>query len=332
MSPPAPPLTHHDILILVAPFARCGRPVDLAASDRVARRLVFLPLLHEATDRLPALRETLTLEEPAAGRWRLTRQLQPADGPAARLVAEGVDAGGLLAAVDAHLPVTQFDVGPGWLAACSCRLAVGGRGLPKPVLTHGTAGFGTAGPAGALTLTLTAPSRRGAAGEVLLQTPGPDGAAVPEDLLAVLGWRWSRLSRRAAGHAGTLWLPWREPARSAAAAARLRQAADHLARTLAAPPGAFHRVHLRARWGVALRRGLPLLACLALVALAAIGMPLLLAGGHSLALMLAFNAPPLLLVALLCLPEMARIEMPPLPRPLSDVAWLAAADAPPAAR
>ena len=37
----APPLTHHDILALAEPFARRGRRVDLAASDRIARRVVF---------------------------------------------------------------------------------------------------------------------------------------------------------------------------------------------------------------------------------------------------------------------------------------------------
>ena len=35
-APPSPPLTHHQILALVAPFTRSGRTVDLAASDRLA--------------------------------------------------------------------------------------------------------------------------------------------------------------------------------------------------------------------------------------------------------------------------------------------------------
>jgi hypothetical protein len=37
------PFTHHEILALVEPFARRGRRVDLAASDRVARLIAFRP-------------------------------------------------------------------------------------------------------------------------------------------------------------------------------------------------------------------------------------------------------------------------------------------------
>ena len=42
----APPLTHHDILELAAPFSRRERHVDLAASDRMQRTLLFKPLEH----------------------------------------------------------------------------------------------------------------------------------------------------------------------------------------------------------------------------------------------------------------------------------------------
>jgi hypothetical protein len=37
--------------------------------------------------------------------------------------------------------------------------------------------------------------------------------------------------------------------------------------------------------------------------------------------MLMFNAPPLLLIVLFCLPEMPRIEFPPLPRRLRAPSW-----------
>ena len=40
----APPLTHHDIIALVEPFSRQGRQVDLAGSDRTARKLLFKPV------------------------------------------------------------------------------------------------------------------------------------------------------------------------------------------------------------------------------------------------------------------------------------------------
>jgi len=61
------PLTHHEILALVAPFARRGRRVDLAASDRVARRIAFRPVEHAAREDVPAHRETLSLAQQAAG-------------------------------------------------------------------------------------------------------------------------------------------------------------------------------------------------------------------------------------------------------------------------
>ena len=49
------PLTHHEIMSLVAPFARSGRHVDLAASDRPQRRLAFKLVEHAAVvDGLPA--------------------------------------------------------------------------------------------------------------------------------------------------------------------------------------------------------------------------------------------------------------------------------------
>jgi len=41
------PLTHHEILTLVGPFAAAGYRVDLVGSDREKRELAFRPLLHE---------------------------------------------------------------------------------------------------------------------------------------------------------------------------------------------------------------------------------------------------------------------------------------------
>ena len=41
------PLTHHEILGLIEPFTRRGLHVDLAASNRIERRLLFKPIVHE---------------------------------------------------------------------------------------------------------------------------------------------------------------------------------------------------------------------------------------------------------------------------------------------
>ena len=71
----AQPLTHHEILTLVEPFTRRGRHVDLAASDRLERRLVFKTIEHAAPGAADAMvRETLVLEQPKAERFRLTRR------------------------------------------------------------------------------------------------------------------------------------------------------------------------------------------------------------------------------------------------------------------
>lgn len=43
MSAP-PPLSHHEILVLADPFARAGLQVDLAATNRAARTVVFKPV------------------------------------------------------------------------------------------------------------------------------------------------------------------------------------------------------------------------------------------------------------------------------------------------
>ena len=66
-----PPLTHHEILELCAPLSRTKQRMDLPASDRGARRVVFQPV-----DRA-GLRETLTLHNPYAGVFTLTRTLVP---------------------------------------------------------------------------------------------------------------------------------------------------------------------------------------------------------------------------------------------------------------
>src|SRR5512145_905587 len=98
----AHPLTHHDILGLVAPFVRRGRHVDLPASDRMARRVAFRPVEHaaEASGR-PPLVETLALEHPEPGWFELTRTLRLADGLQATLVTEGRTAAEVLERVEA---------------------------------------------------------------------------------------------------------------------------------------------------------------------------------------------------------------------------------------
>ena len=66
MTPAAlPPLTHHEILVLVEPFVRSGHRPDLAGSDRVQRRLAFhAQALAGDGPALPPLKQQLVLEQP----------------------------------------------------------------------------------------------------------------------------------------------------------------------------------------------------------------------------------------------------------------------------
>ncbi|MBL8302713.1 MAG: hypothetical protein JNM26_08075, partial [Ideonella sp.] len=75
---PLPPLSHHEILTLVAPFTRAGRSVDLAASDRPARVLRFRTVARRGEGGI-AWGETLELASPEADHHVLTRVLADAD-------------------------------------------------------------------------------------------------------------------------------------------------------------------------------------------------------------------------------------------------------------
>jgi hypothetical protein len=330
MVAPTQPLSHHEILGLVGAFTRRGRHLDLPASDRLERRLLFKPILHAAAAGLPALRETLQLENPRSDTWRLTRVLTLDSGLEASLQLEGAEPGELLAQVEAVPLARQFTLEPGFELATCHRLepVAAGRRSPR-----------TAEPASAvsgaerrmvleravvqfdgLRLKLRVPAVTGISGEFELTARAGDTYSLPEDLLAVLGHDWSRLLTRGAGWFGHLRLRGSGPVRSADAEAKLLQTARHLAQALAEPPAVFHQRLLAARWGVTLRRGVPLVGCLLLLAAAAAVSKLELAS-DSVFRMLIFNAPPLLLVVFFSMREMPQIEIPPWPRALTAPAW-----------
>ena len=101
MAEPLPPLTHHEILSRVGPFTQRGRRVDLAASDRLQRRLHFVAVDRPAVEGvLPALRETLSLDLSLSGRALLVRELRSSDGLCATLQTEGDDLAALLARIE----------------------------------------------------------------------------------------------------------------------------------------------------------------------------------------------------------------------------------------
>lgn len=312
------PLTHHEILELVEPFARSGRHVDLPASDRINRRIRFRPVLHPAAGTgLPALAETLELESLGTGTCRLTRSLAP-QGPAtaaatATLQTMGSDVAALLATIDAVPLSRHFSLGSGYTVVRHY-MAHGNAAGAVAVLHRGLVQLD------GLTLTMTVSPVKGVSAEFELAPAAGELPALPQDVLAVLGWDWARLVKKAGGWRSRLRLRGAAAKRTATAEAALLRAAEHLARTLAESPARFHERHLRARWAVVFRRGIPTLTLLSLVALV-LGMPHLDVGERpGLALML-YHVPTLLIALSFTLQELPQFELPPLPRRSTADGW-----------
>jgi len=309
------PLTHHEILELVGPFSRRGRQVDLAATDRLARRIAFKSIEHPENSAGLTIRETLTLEDAGPGSYRLTRVLTQQAGPEANLEASGTDPAELLARIDAVAPQRQFRVAEGVTAATSFRLQTGPEAGADSMIFM----WGKARVAG-LDLRLDASTvTRGPAAVALTHGAG-EVWQLPQDTLAVLGGRWSRLRDAEQGWAGDLQLRDREPRRSHEAEAATLEAALHLARLVAEPPRRFHERFTGARWRVFCRRLVPLAVCIGLIVGAACAPKLALPERSGLR-MLILNSPPLLMMLFFCLREIPVVEIPPVPRRSEAAAW-----------
>jgi hypothetical protein len=337
-NPPAPsaptapgpiPLSHHEILGLVGPFSRRGRHVDLPASDRAQRSLTFKPLTHAG---LPAeggsLTEVLVLENPEAGHFRLLRTLTDPDGRQATLEIQGSDAGLLLEQVEAVEPARQFPVRGGVPIARSYRIeprAAGEDDDPAPrwrvVLLRAEAEID------GVLVSVNAKTGRGMPAELELRATHERDLNAPQDLLAVLGWDWRPLRQIGKAWRGSIRLPKHEPARTAEAETKINRTVEHLARTFSRPPADFHARWQSARWQVTLRRAMPLLTGLAILAATPL-IKVFSLENESLVRMLIFHAPPMMLVGMFMLKEMPVIEVPPLPRPLIKRSWINGKDAP----
>lgn len=312
---PAPPLTHHEILRLAEPFVRAGRAVDLAASDRAARRIAFKPVAVDAgTADIGPLQEALHLNCPHDAPFTLERTLTHPAGLQAGLQVqgrEGADAAPLLAQAQAIAPAAQFRTGPGYLIALSHTLeaAHAPQGPAGLALQRGVARLDGL----TMTLSLAVPGMRGVPADItLLPEPG-EQLALPEDLLAVLGWDWARLVRGEDRWTTRRRLRGRGLRRSRAAEVAIERAARHLATVLAEPPARFHERHRLARWGVVLRRGIPALTAIGMIA-AALLMTKYGDSAYS-GIAMALHYVPIALLALaFSLQELARFEIPPLPR------------------
>jgi hypothetical protein len=283
---PAHPLTHHEILGLIEPFTRRGRHRDLAASNRLERRLVFKPLEHvEQAAPCPALRATLALDNIEEARYRLTRVLALPDGLEASLEAEGSDPAALLALIESVDRQRQFRIGERFAIAQSHRIDAQGSAMNLR-LTRALARVA------ALSIGCTMPTISGVPASLTVMSPAADTLNLPEDLLAVLGWDWCTLHRSGEGWKGSLAVRRRESARSRQAETQFERTVAHLARTLEETPAQFHYRLRAARWSVAPRRSVPLLVCLGIIAAASCVSRLGLAQNSPIR-MLIFNAPPL---------------------------------------
>jgi len=311
------PLTHHEILTLVEPFTRRGRHVDLGATDRMTRRVVFRPFELAAPARQGTLQETLALESLGTGSFCLTRTVVLDRGPRATLTATGLRPGELLAAIETVDPWRHFSTGPGYRIARSytLRWVDGASATTPPVaLTEAQVLLDRA------CLTLQLSGVRGVAAELSLVPASGEALEVPEDLLAVLGWNWARLVRTPVGWRSRLRLRGDAAARTLCAERALERAAGHLAQTLAETPAQFHERLYLARWGVFLRRGIPVLTFLALVLAVAV-IPRSVVEGNPRAWILLFHVPTALIALSFCLQELPQYEIPPLPRRIPGDRW-----------
>jgi hypothetical protein len=305
-----PPLSHHEILGLVEPFTRHGRRVDLEASNRLERRLVFRPVEHTLDPRTAlAFRENLELEKPYSGTFRLTRTLTLTSGLKATLVAEGREPGPLLALVETVPPASQFASGPGYVIARSH--------LVDPaqlVMTEAVAKVGE------LTLVMKMPTVRGYPADLTL-TPAPgERFELPEDLLAVIGWDWAPLRRSGDGWTSKLRVRGKGAVRSGRGEAKLVLMVKHLAQTLAEPPRRFHERLVGARWGAAVRRAIPILTSVGLIAGVSL-LPLQAVEEYPFLRLVLMNAPLLVIGLSFTLQESARVEIPPMPRRSTAASW-----------
>jgi hypothetical protein len=329
------PLTHHDILVLAEPFTRRGRHVDLAASDRLERCLLFKPTEHSGTpDEFSTLIERLLLENPGRSHFRLTRTLTDESGRVATLRVDGPDPKTLIEAIDAVPPERQFPTLGGLRVACSYRIEAsrieptrigpGGQIAAEEGASHP--------PVNQLTLVRAVTDLDGMAiildprvgygmpAEISLEVPRERAIALPADLLTVLGEAWRPLRRVENGWRGHLRIPGQEPARTADVEAKLAKTLVHLVETLRAPPAEFDRKWRRERWQAVAHRILGLLTVVVLLVAAPAILLANTAEGSPLRV-LSFALPALVMLILLSRHEAPMTKMPPLPRPLPDTAW-----------
>ena len=309
------PLSHHEILPLVAPFAQRGRHLDLAKTDRLARRLVFKSIVHaDPSGQGPTLTEALTLDAAEDGPSRLTRTLTDPRKLTATLYADGEDRGALLAAILDIEPHRQFRYQTATTIAFSYRIAPGSTATDAgPLLTGCVARLGP------VQILFDFRAVHDQWIPIRIQCEGAEIRQLPADLLAVLGPAWHRVRFGVTDWQATMQVARDEPERTRDGERKAAETVAHLADTLARAPGEFHLRHRRARWQTVQRGVQVLLAVFAVLA----GGPLLftLAPDGSVVQMLAYFWPVALLMVLPLFIQRLSSTTATWPRPLPATAW-----------
>jgi hypothetical protein len=306
------PLTHHEIIRLVEPFARLGHQVDLANSDRVSRRLGFQPFVCEMPG-LPPVVQTLQLESSGSEFFRLTRRLTLPDGLQASLQAEGSRPADLLEWIEAVPPALQFRENSGIYIAMSYRMA-----SPQPVCPpHLRLMRAQANVVGFL---VTLDAGIGPRARIALEPDGSEPIELPADMLAVLGREWGILWRHATGWQTCLRIRCGESERTRVIERSVERAIGHLAEMLSAPPVHFHDTLLRERWAVTFRRAIPIAVSCSLIGGALLMSHVRFLSDQSL-IILNGVLPPFLLFGWFVLLDRAPLELPRLPRRPIRASW-----------
>jgi hypothetical protein len=317
------PLSHHEILRLMAPFTRRGRHLDMGATRRADRCLVFEPVEHPATDDCPKLREALELHASERGGFRIVRTLTPLVDDyrplPATVSAYGRDLDTLVEQIlgfprGRHFPrCADVALQRSYQLESEDDDGEGPRWQPRLV----EASAEVAG----VTLTFDASVRKSPV-KVRLTAPAGQKLQVPKDLLAVLGRQWRSMRDYASYWRAGIVVPKREPRRTHDIEQKFERTVAHLDETLARPPAQFHPRHRMQRWRAAVQRSLPLLMGVGLI-----GMTLWLAQADleegNVFRMLVFHLPPLmLLLFFLVFDELPDFELPRVPRQLRQDGWL----------
>lgn len=314
---PVAPLTHHEIMALVEPFARRGYHVDLAATNRQERRIAFKAIDHSPTSDRRNVKEELHLQCGKPQIFSLQRRLTVPPAISAVVEVTGPSVSDLLERMS-QVPLDRafFTSGGAQLAESHFIETSGSVFMDIERMTLSSA----AALAGGLKIRLAMPNVARYAAEIELTPLSTSISELPDDLLAVLGRNFGILDRTDKGWKAQIRMPGRQPDRSRRAEKTFRMAVTHIATTLGQPPEQFHVAHKSARWRASMRRVVPLLVCSVMLALAASISKFGIEPNSSMQLLL-FNIPGLLLLTVFGLRELPRLELPRIPRPLGAHAW-----------